>query len=178
MWKTLKRVAGILFLLLVLIIAIGALLPSRAHVERQITVAAPPARAFEVLNGFREFNKWSPWHERDPNTKYRYEGPEFGPGAKLAWESKHPQVGKGSQQIVTNEPDKRITVLLNFGAMGTAGASYTIVPEGAGSRITWAFDSEFGWDLFGRYMGLMMDRWIGPDYEKGLANLKKLLEQH
>jgi hypothetical protein len=28
----------------------------------------------------------------------------------------------------------------------------------------------------GRWMGLMMDRWVGADYERGLANLKALVE--
>ena len=27
-----------------------------------------------------------------------------------------------------------------------------------------------------RWMGLMMDGWVGPDYEKGLQNLRKLVE--
>lgn len=177
MWKAIKSVAWLLLGIFIAILAVGSILPDRAHVERSVVVAAPPARVFEVLNGFREFNKWSPWHERDPKTKYRFEGPESGVGAKLSWESTHPQVGKGSQIIAVSEPEKLIKVLLDFGAMGQAGASYTLAPEGAGSRITWSFDTEFGWDLFGRYMGLMMDRWVGPDYEKGLANLKKVLEQ-
>jgi len=28
----------------------------------------------------------------------------------------------------------------------------------------------------GRWMGLMMDGWVGPDYETGLSNLKSLVE--
>jgi effector-binding domain-containing protein len=38
------------------------------------------------------------------------------------------------------------------------------------------FDTEFGWDLVGRYFGLMFDRIVGTDYDKGLANLKELAE--
>eukprot|EP01023_Acetabularia_acetabulum_P038207 TRINITY_DN36513_c1_g1_i1.p2 TRINITY_DN36513_c1_g1~~TRINITY_DN36513_c1_g1_i1.p2 ORF type:complete len:157 (-),score=35.49 TRINITY_DN36513_c1_g1_i1:16-486(-) len=29
----------------------------------------------------------------------------------------------------------------------------------------------------GRWMGLMMDRWVGADYEQGLQNLKAVVEQ-
>jgi hypothetical protein len=177
MWKALKRVLWLLLGLLIAIVGVGALLPDRAHVERSVTVGTPPTRAFEVLNSFRDFSKWSPWHERDPNARYRFDGPESGVGARMSWESSNPQVGKGSQTIAVSEPERRIKVLLDFGPMGQAAAGYLIAPDGAGSRITWTFDTEFGWDLFGRYLGLMMDRWIGPDYERGLANLKKLLER-
>jgi hypothetical protein len=42
--------------------------------------------------------------------------------------------------------------------------------------VTWAFDTDFGYNLVGRYFGLMLPRSIGADYEKGLANLKDLAE--
>ena len=28
----------------------------------------------------------------------------------------------------------------------------------------------------GRWLGLMMDNWVGADYERGLSNLKALVE--
>ena len=31
-------------------------------------------------------------------------------------------------------------------------------------------------NLIGRYFGLMMEKWLGPDYEKGLENLKRVAE--
>jgi len=48
--------------------------------------------------------------------------------------------------------------------------------------VTWGFDTDVteGQNLFGslmaRYFGLLFDRWIGTDYEIGLANLKTLAE--
>ena len=30
--------------------------------------------------------------------------------------------------------------------------------------------------MVGRYMGLMMDEWVGADYERGLERLKELAE--
>ena len=43
--------------------------------------------------------------------------------------------------------------------------------------MTWAFDSAHGFNPFKRWLGLLFDRMIGADYEKGLAKLKALLEQ-
>ena len=51
-----------------------------------------------------------------------------------------------------------------------------------GTRVTWGFDSDLveGQGFFGgllaRYFGLFFDRWIGSDYEQGLANLKAYAE--
>jgi effector-binding domain-containing protein len=39
-------------------------------------------------------------------------------------------------------------------------------------------DTDVGMSPVGRYMGLMFDTWIGKDYEEGLANLKKLVEEN
>ena len=50
-------------------------------------------------------------------------------------------------------------------------------PAGSGTRVTWGFTSNLGSNPVMRWMGLMFDRWIGPDYEQGLANLKKVAEK-
>ena len=65
---------------------------------------------------------------------------------------------------------------LDFGAQGATHAAFKIEPQNNGCRVTSGFEAEFGYDLVGRYFGLMFDRWIGADYEKGLANLKALVE--
>jgi hypothetical protein len=47
---------------------------------------------------------------------------------------------------------------------------------GGGSQVTWSFDTSFEGNFAGRYFGLLLDRMIGPDYEKGLGRLKALAE--
>jgi len=36
---------------------------------------------------------------------------------------------------------------------------------------------DLGNNPIARYAGLMFDKWIGGDYEKGLARLKQVMEQ-
>ena len=43
--------------------------------------------------------------------------------------------------------------------------------------MRWQFSTEFGWDLFSRYVGLMLDTMIGASYTKGLKELKSRVEQ-
>lgn len=174
--KILKTLLFIVIALVVAFFAVGAALPDSTHVERSIVIDAPPEQVFNHANNFRNFNDWSPWHPIDPNTKYTFSGPEQGVGAKMAWHSDNSDVGSGTQTILQSDPNELIKVELDFGAMGIADASYILKPSGKGTHFTWAFDVAHGGSLVNRYFGLMMDKWVGADYEKGLAKLKQVAE--
>ena len=174
--KIVKRLLLGFSVLAILIIVIGALLPDRVHVERSVLIDAPQGKVFTLINDFREFNKWSPWFARDRTMDIVFTGPETGVGSKMSWRSDHPEVGSGSQEIIASEPESLVRTHLDFGRQGTATAEFRLAPQGDATHVTWGFDAEFGWDLLGRYFGLLFDRMIGPDYENGLANLESLAE--
>lgn len=170
-----KIVVGVV-VLVVLLAGIGMVLPRQVHVERQIVIEAQRATVFALVDGFKQFNKWSPWAGIDPNAAYKVEGPEFGVGAKQSWVGDPKTVGSGTQEIIEAEPFARVKSRLAFGENPPATAEFVFTPEGSGTQVTWSFDSDMGAGPVGRWFGLMMDRLIGPDYEKGLANLKTLAE--
>lgn len=159
------------------LVIIGLILPQQVQVERSITIETSQHKIFPLVNNLHRFNEWSPWQQKDPDTQYRFEGPESGVGAKMYWISNHPQVGSGHQKIIESQLNTRVRTHLDFGAQGEAYAYFNLTPGGDDTTVVWGFTSEFGMDLIGRYMGLMFDTWIGSDYEAGLENLKKLAEQ-
>lgn len=166
-----------LVLLLVVVFLIGAvLLPREVTVERTATVNAPAATIFPYVNSMQQTEKWSPWLDIDPDVRLSYSGPETGVGNRLEWQSDHPRVGNGSQEIIASEPDTRVDTALDFGDMGTAQAHFVLEPRGESTEVTWGFVTDTGMNPLMRWMGLMMDRWVGADYEKGLARLKTLAE--
>jgi len=55
-------------------------------------------------------------------------------------------------------------------------ATYTITPEGQGTKVVWGFDTDLGSNPVSRYFGLMFDKMVGGDFERGLAGLKKYVE--
>jgi effector-binding domain-containing protein len=71
---------------------------------------------------------------------------------------------------------------LVFHGQGAAISYFRISETEAGSRLLWGFDTDLvegqGWfaGLLARYFGLFSDRWIGDDYEAGLARIKELVE--
>jgi effector-binding domain-containing protein/uncharacterized protein YndB with AHSA1/START domain len=172
----LKRIALLLLALVALLTVIGFLLPRNVHVERATVIAAPRSTVFALVNSYRQFNKWSPWHDIDPNTQYSYEGPDIGVGAKMSWKADPRTVGSGSQEIVESRAPELVKTSLDFGGQGKATAQFHLAPEGGGTRIAWSMDADMGALPVGRYFGLMMDSIVGKDYERGLQGLKVLAE--
>ena len=174
--RILKRVALLVLALVALLTEIGFLLPRHEHVERATVITAPPSTVFALVNSYRNFNKWSPWHAIDPNTQYAYEGPEIGVGAKMSWKADARTVGSGSQEIVESRAPELVKTSLDFGGQGKAAAQFRLAPEGGGTRVVWSMDTDMGASPVGRYFGLMMESIVGKDYEKGLQGLKVLAE--
>jgi effector-binding domain-containing protein len=178
----LKKVTFIVLSLFVIFVATGYLLPKQVHIERSITVDRPASVMFELLNSYRYYNQWSPLAERDTNVEFVISGPESGVGAHLSWIGEPHLVGTGWQEIVASKPYELINIKLDFEAQGVADTGYRLVSLGNSTRVTWFFDSDlteginFPDSFLGRYFGLLFDRWVGGDYEQGLANLKQYAE--
>ena len=174
--RILKWFGGLVLLVLIVFAVGGMLLPRDVNVARSIEIDAPAEEVFPHVNSLKAGAEWSPWLGRDPEVQLSYSGPDEGVGAKLAWASEHPQVGSGSQEIVVSEPGARVESALDFGDMGLAKAAFLLEETGGSTKVTWTLDTDMGTSPVGRWMGLMMDNWVGGDYETGLSNLKALVE--
>ena len=169
------------FIVLAALVGVGGafLLPSTAAFKREATIAAPPAKIYALISNYKRFNEWSPWFDRDPAAKYSFSGADKGVGAKMAWDSAKSDVGKGTQEIVAAVQDKSMDVKMDFGEMGFSNANFLLEPaaDGNSTKVTWGFSTDLGMNPVARWMGLVMDRMVGPDYEKGLAKLKVAAEK-
>lgn len=174
--KFLKILLAILLILVVVFFLGAYLLPDRVRISREIAIDRPVGQVFAIVNDLRRFNDWSPWFDSDPDATYRHEGPDQGAGAALHW-SGNDAVGKGSLRIVASEAPSRVITEVSFdGFPVPARGEFLIEPVDAdGSRVAWSFDTELQGPL-ARWFGLLMPRYVGTDYEKGLARLKALVE--
>lgn len=163
---------------IILLFVLGAFfLPQHIHVERDTVISASPEQVYAYVNNPKSFNTWSPWARLDPATQYIYTGPESGSGSGMTWTSENQNVGSGSWKITDAVENESIKMALEFGGQGGATAVFNLAPEENATRITWGFDMDAGFNPLNRWFGLMMDNWIGADYEKGLTNLKEIVEQ-
>lgn len=174
----LGKLIGGLAALIVILIALGFVLPDKAHVEREIVINAPPEEVYALAADLNQQERWSPWRAYDPAMESVVTGE--GVGQKMTWTSE--KMGDGSQEITALEPPSRIDTHLEFGGKGVADAAMTLTPVAEGTRVVWTFDANMreGVPLWmqpmSTYMGFFMDGMLGKDYETGLANLKREAE--
>ncbi len=177
-----KKLLYSIVIVLIIFVIVGLFLPRDVHIERTTSINRPASLIFALLNSYASFNTWSPWTSRDPSTQYVISGPENGVGAQLAWEGDPRLTGKGQQEIIESTPHSLIRIRFQFDNQGEAIMYYTLQEQGGATEVNWGFDTDVtsGQGLFGgimaRYFGLFFDRWLGTDYELGLANLKRLAE--
>lgn len=155
---------------------VGLFLPRYVSVERDIVVNAAPEAVYPHVSSLQAFSEWSPWGDIDPNMVVTYSGPEVGVGNVMEWTSEHPNVGSGRQEIMEVVENESVRTALDFGDMGTAEAWWRLTSEGDGTRVVWGLTADMGSGPVGRWFGLMMDSWVGADYERGLGRLQAVVE--
>ncbi len=172
--SALKKVGIGIAIVLAAIVIVGLLLPAEYSAERSTIIDAPITEVFAQVDDLERYNTWSPWAERDPDIELTYSDQTVGLGAWYSWKGE--VNGTGKLTITKSLANERIETELDFGDMGAAHGWWTFEQTDAGVKVTWGFRGDSGWNLFERYMGLMMDRMVGPDFERGLSNMKAQLE--
>ena len=175
--KALKRILLVLGILVLLIVIIGFFLPSKVHVERSVVIKAPANMAFDQVNTLKNWEGWSPWHKLDPNMVLTYSGPASGVGAKYAWTSNDKNVGNGNMTITASMPDSFVGTAMDFMEHGKGTADFTFTKTPDGTKVTWGMNSDMGMNPIAHYFGMMMDKMVGSEFEKGLNNMKEIVEK-
>ena len=146
------------------------------HVERSTVINAPAEAIFPHIDDFRAWEVWSPYEKMDSNLAKTYSGSARGKGATYAWVGK--KAGSGSMEIIQSTPSSKIVIKLDFTKPMTAHntAEFTLEPHGSGTKVTWAMHGPN--TLMSKVMGLFfsMDKLVGPQFDEGLASLKRLTE--
>lgn len=174
--KALKVLLIVVAALLAVLLAGGLLLSPKFNVSRTVTVNAPADRIYPLVADPHAWRQWSAWNQRDPAMAIEYSGPASGPGAVWAWKSK--SQGDGRMTFTTAEPARRLGYELFFPDFGTTSTGeFRFEPNGGGTQVTWTMDGDMGRNPLYRWMGLFMNKMVGPDFDAGLAQLKALAEK-
>lgn len=171
-----RPILTIAMALVLALVAGSFFLPKTAHVERSTVIGADPHAVYPFVVDLWSFNLWNPWADLDPDMTASVSDPSSGVGATLSWSSEDKRVGSGTIEIAEVIEDEMVHYSLDFGKRGIAESYVFIEPVDGGSEVTWAFESDVSDNPLTRYMGLMYGEWIGKPYERGLADLKSLVE--
>ena len=142
-------------------------------VTRSTAINAPAADIYARIVDVAKWKSWSPWEGLDPNMTRTYSNAAEGPGASYGW-SGNRKVGEGSMTITGVSADERVDIDLAFLKPFKAENKtwFEIAPSGDSTNVTWTMTGEK--TLTTKIMGIFssMDKMVGKDFEKGLAQLK------
>ena len=156
---------------------IVAMRPSDFRVERSAVVAAPAPVVFAQVNDLHNWDAWSPFAKLDPAAKQTFEGPRAGTGAALAWAGNR-QAGEGRMTITESRPYELIRFRLDFVKpfAVTNTAEFTFTPRGVQTAVTWSMSGRQNFMAKAFCMFMSMDKMVGGEFEKGLAQMKSVAE--
>ena len=175
MKKFKKFLVGLLIVVIALVV-IAFFLPRMVHIERTGTINAPAKVVYNQVTNLRTWDKWAVWSQLDPDMKVEYHNSGIGNGASYSWNSENSNVGSGKLTITAAVPYDSIATEMDFMEEGTATGYFLFDEEGETTKVTWAFDTNLGYNPLARWMGLMFDSMIGPDLKQGIENLKVVAE--
>ena len=177
-----KIVVGIMVVLMAMfsvLCVIAARQPNEYSISKSATISAPQPVVFAQVNDFHNWQEWSPWAKLDPNATPTFEGKDAGPGAIFKW-SGNKEVGEGQMTITETQPNDWIRIKLDFvrPMKDTANTEFIFTPEGNNTKVTWTMSGTRS--FMGKVFCLVMnmDKMVGGDFEKGLANMKTKVEDN
>lgn len=175
-----KAILGILALIVLVVvgfIVVVAMQPEDVKYTRSATFNAPSAVIFEQVNDFRKWEAWSPWAKIDPAMKVTYSGPPTGTGAGYAWIG-NDEVGEGKMTITQSHPSEHVAIDLEFIKPFAARnlTEFHIKPNRDKTDVTWSMTGKNNFLMKAMCLVVDMDKMIGGDFEKGLAQMKPVVE--
>jgi Polyketide cyclase / dehydrase and lipid transport len=167
----------IILAIIVILLAMGFMRPAEFSVARQADYKASPDAVFKQINNFHHWAAWSPWEKLDPHLHRNYTGPEAGVGAKYAWVG-NKKVGEGNMEITQSEPAKRLLLDLHFLKPFKANnvTEFTLTPKAGLTTLRWEMRGQTPFMFRVLHTFMNMDKMVGKDFEKGLANLRSIVE--
>ena len=166
-----------LAVIVIVFAVIVALQPSEYRVVRTATISAPAPALFAQVNDFHKWEAWNPWGKIDPAMKQTYDGAPAGTGAIYTWTGNR-EVGEGRMTIIESRPSELIRIKLEFfkpfAAINTT--EFTFKPEGNQTVVTWSMTGKNNFMAKAIHLFMNMDKMVGDQFEKGLAQMKSVVE--
>jgi len=167
-----------LIVLIAALLAYAATRPDTFRLQRSTVINAPPEQIFPYVNDFKNWLAWSPYEKIDPNLRRTYGGAAQGHGAVYEWDGNN-QAGQGRMEIIRSCPPSQVVIKLDFVKPFEAHntAEFSLAGTGSTTTVTWAMYGPQPYmaklmNVFG-----MTERMVGPQFETGLADLKRVMER-
>ena len=179
--KFLKMFVIILAVLIVIVLLVAAVLPSSYDVVRAVEIEKSKTEVFNYVKLLKNQDDYSKWSNIDPGMKKEFRGEDGTVGFVSAWDSDHPDVGKGEQEIVGIQEGLRIDYELRFLEPFESTSPAFMTTDSLDSTLTevkWGFHGDMPYPMNLMLLFMDMEEMLGNDLEIGLENLKGIMEEN
>lgn len=169
-----------LLIVIAIFVVIALFLPASRTVSHSVETNRPMSTVNDLYSGFTRFKDWSNVPSRDPRMQVTVSGPESGEGAKYEYRSSQPIIGSGSWTLIEHVPGERIVYAIEDRTKGhDKRMSFRFERTGQRNqnvKITQRYTVDYGWNLLGRFAGLLyVNRDAGQEIRGGLTKVSNLL---
>lgn len=169
------RVVLLLVLLLVAVfLGVGLyVLDGKYEVTRSITIKASPAQVHAYVGDLTQWPHWLPFTKphHDASVKVTIVQPT-GVGAKQQWIG---QSGNGELTFTASDEKQGIAFDMLFDKKYASRGAISYTPSGDATQVVWRMSGQND-DLLGKWFAAAMPYMVGPMFDEGLGDLKKLAE--
>lgn len=167
----------LIFILAGLILVLAFIEPNDVTVSRSILIKAPKESIFEQIVTFQKWEKWSTLFSNDSSVKISYNGTSGQAGSSLEWKGDEGSTGEG---IIKNNgiegSSMRYSFTVTKPAELLADGIISAKDTGEYTKVTWTFHKHFPFLANAILVVFDLDKYMGGDFERSLANLKKYVE--
>ncbi len=159
-------------ILFLVVTAISLLFPSEIRISKAINMAATPAA---IINHISDPAKWKDWYPGLDSARYFYPQDDVtDPGGVKGFIMKD-----SSRQFITiieNKNDEVIAEIRSGENKIKSGWKTISYPHTDSTTLQWYMDFHLRWYPWEKFRSLLFEPTYGPRMEKGLNNIKKLVE--
>ena len=138
---------------------------------------APPSAPTGSVPSLDRFSKSVIRMKIDPTMKATYSGAPAGTGAIYSWVGTG-EAGEGKMAITQSHPPEHIAIDLEFIKPFPANnvIEFTFKPNGDKTDVAWTMTGKKGFVMKAFCLVVDMDKMIGADFEKGLGQMRPVVE--
>jgi len=174
------KLLKLLLILLIALVLVGYLLPTKYDISQDIVINAPPEAIHAYVGELKVWPQWTPWAEMDPGLTVNLGLVTTGVGASQSWTG---DSSNGELTFTTCSVEQGIAYDMAFlmdGERVPAQGAIRYAPVEGGTQVTWSIQGDAAEStppIVAGYMTLAMPMMMRGMFEDGLGKLKQVVEQ-
>ncbi len=157
---------------------IGLFIPSSVKISRGIIIHADSVIVHNELSDVKNWHQWMPWITSDIGAIVQLSPITDQPGSFFKWKGLSNK-SSGTITLQQINPDV-IHVLYQLKDMNDAEGGFRLRSTGTlkqETEVQWFMEYKLKWYPWERFYGIFLDKIIAPAFDKGLEQLKVLIEE-